>query len=71
MTSPQTLNIAIIGGGVCGLTLAVALQKRGVKAHIYEATVSSYALFLTSIAHGINIQVEIWRDWRRSWTGWE
>jgi 2-polyprenyl-6-methoxyphenol hydroxylase-like FAD-dependent oxidoreductase len=35
----EKLNVAIVGGGVCGLTLAVALQKNGMKAHIYEAAV--------------------------------
>ena len=41
-TTAQTKsNVAIVGGGVCGLTLAVALQKKGIKAHIYEAAVSS------------------------------
>ncbi|KAI0347664.1 FAD/NAD-P-binding domain-containing protein [Trametopsis cervina] len=33
----KKLNILIIGGGVCGLTLAVSLAKYGVNAHIYEA----------------------------------
>ena len=39
MTVQQKLDIAIVGGGVCGLTLAVALQKQGIEAHIYEAAV--------------------------------
>lgn len=46
MTSPQKLNIAIVGGGVCGLTLAVALQKQGLKAHIYEAAVRTHTSHL-------------------------
>ena len=39
MASKQrpSLEIAIIGGGVSGLTCAVALTKRGVNAHVYEA----------------------------------
>lgn len=33
------LDIAIVGGGVCGLACAVTLKKYGVKADIYEAAV--------------------------------
>lgn len=36
----QKFSIAIVGGGVCGLTLAAGLQKHGLKAHIYESAVS-------------------------------
>ena len=31
------MKIIIIGGGIGGLTVAVALQQRGFEAHIYEA----------------------------------
>ncbi|KIP06188.1 hypothetical protein PHLGIDRAFT_91141, partial [Phlebiopsis gigantea 11061_1 CR5-6] len=37
MSKPSDLRIAIIGGGVCGITCAVALTKKGINAHIYEA----------------------------------
>jgi salicylate hydroxylase len=30
------LRIAIVGGGIGGLTLALALRKRGLEAHVYE-----------------------------------
>jgi len=33
----QDFKVAIVGGGVCGLTLAVALAKEGVKFDLYEA----------------------------------
>lgn len=40
MTSPssekQVFDLAIIGGGIAGLTLAIALIKRGIKVNIYE-----------------------------------
>ena len=41
MTSPsdegeQALDIAIIGGGIAGITLAIALINRGIKVNIYE-----------------------------------
>jgi salicylate hydroxylase len=32
----MTLRIAIVGGGIGGLTLAVALRQRGVEADVYE-----------------------------------
>ena len=41
MSKHSDLRIAIIGGGVCGITCAVALAKRGINAHIYEAKVGS------------------------------
>ncbi|KAI9056981.1 FAD/NAD-P-binding domain-containing protein [Trametes sanguinea] len=35
--SPKELEVAIVGGGVCGLTCAVALQKAGVRVRLFEA----------------------------------
>lgn len=35
--TPRPLDIAIIGGGISGITLAIALYKRGVSCTIYEA----------------------------------
>lgn len=35
--SPRPLDIAIIGGGISGITLAIALYKRGVGCTVYEA----------------------------------
>lgn len=35
--SPRPLDLAIIGGGISGITLAVALYKRGVSCTVYEA----------------------------------
>lgn len=32
-------RVAIVGGGVCGLTCAVALAKEGIKAEVFEAAV--------------------------------
>jgi len=34
--SLEDLNVAIIGGGIGGFATAVALQNKGIKAHIYE-----------------------------------
>ena len=30
------MNVAIVGGGICGLSLALHLKKKGIKAHVYE-----------------------------------
>jgi 5-methylphenazine-1-carboxylate 1-monooxygenase len=30
------MHVAIIGGGICGLSLALNLQKRGLSCHVYE-----------------------------------
>ncbi len=35
----KDLRIAIVGGGVCGLTCAIALAKYGISAQLYEAAV--------------------------------
>lgn len=37
--SDKRLEVVIVGGGVCGLVCAIALAKRGVHAHVYEAAV--------------------------------
>ena len=36
------MQVAIVGGGVCGLTCAVALMKAGIDVQIYEAAVSTF-----------------------------
>ena len=38
--SSEPLRVAVVGGGVCGLTCAVGLLKQGVDVHVYEAAVS-------------------------------
>lgn len=37
----KNLQVAIVGGGVCGLTCAIALRRRGVPVQVYEAAVST------------------------------
>ena len=37
MTPTKPFNIAIVGGGLGGVALAIGLIKRGVPTHIYEA----------------------------------
>lgn len=44
------LHVAIIGGGLCGLALAIALSKRGISYTVYEAHSS-----FTEIGAGLNL----------------
>lgn len=37
--SRKGFEIAIVGGGVCGLACAIALAKEGISTHVYEAAV--------------------------------
>jgi 2-polyprenyl-6-methoxyphenol hydroxylase-like FAD-dependent oxidoreductase len=37
MATPKPFNIAIVGGGITGLTLAIALQQHNIPITIYEA----------------------------------
>lgn len=36
----KQLRVAIVGGGVCGLTCALALAREGIHAEVFEAAVS-------------------------------
>ncbi|KAF7794420.1 hypothetical protein EIP86_005554 [Pleurotus ostreatoroseus] len=36
-TNSKNIQVAIVGGGVCGLTCAIALTKHGVPVQVYEA----------------------------------
>ena len=46
----ERLHVAIVGGGLCGLSLAIALTKRNISFTLYEARAS-----FTEIGAGINI----------------
>ena len=37
--SNKNLKIVVIGGGVCGLACAIALQKVGLSVEVFEAAV--------------------------------
>lgn len=37
------LKVAVIGGGICGLTLAIGLQRAGIDVDLYEAAVSCFS----------------------------
>lgn len=47
---PHPLHVAIIGGGLCGLTLAIALEQRKIDYTLYEARGS-----FTEIGAGLNM----------------
>lgn len=48
--SIQKLHVAVVGGGLCGISLAIALEKRSISYTIYEARGS-----FTEIGAGINL----------------
>lgn len=37
--SQRDFNVAIVGGGVCGLTCAIALLQKGINVEIFDAAV--------------------------------
>ena len=51
--SEQHLSVAIIGGGLAGLTLSIGLTHQGIKHVIYEAA-SAFAEIGAGIAMGPN-----------------
>jgi salicylate hydroxylase len=56
----QVARIAIIGGGIGGLTLALALRQRGIAADIYEQTAE-----LTEIGAAVALSANATRELRR------
>ena len=57
----RKLRIAIVGGGIGGLTLAVALRQRGIEADVYEQ-----APELTEIGAAIALSANSSRELRRT-----
>lgn len=59
MTAPRTVNapgdVVIVGGGVCGLTLALALHRRGTRCRVYERApmISELGVGITLLPHGM------------------
>ena len=39
LTRGKDFSLAIVGGGICGLTLAIALAKAGIRSDVFEAAV--------------------------------
>lgn len=49
-TEMPSFEVAIVGGGLCGLSVAIALKNRSIPFTVYEARSS-----FTELGHGINI----------------
>ena len=49
------MNIAVIGGGIAGLSFALALRQRGLACHVYEAApeVKELGVGITLLPHGM------------------
>ena len=49
------MTIAIVGGGICGLTLALNLHARGIACRVYEAApeVKELGVGITLLPHGM------------------
>ena len=40
----EKLEVSIVGGGVCGLACAIALERAGVSVQLFEAAVSTVGI---------------------------
>lgn len=51
----MTQDIAIVGGGICGLALAINLYRRGIRAHVFEAApeIRELGVGITLLPHGV------------------
>lgn len=49
MKTSKDFKVAIVGGGVCGLTCAVALAREGVPVQLFEAAVCVFSPTLVNI----------------------
>lgn len=49
------MNVAIVGGGICGLSLALHLHKQGIKARVYErvAEIKPLGVGITLLPHAM------------------
>ena len=63
-------SIAVIGGGITGVTTAYALAKRGFSVTLFER--QRYAAMETSFANGGQLSAsnaEVWNHWSTVWKG--
>ena len=44
----KDFKVAIVGGGMCGLTLAIVLEKAGIRCDLFEAAVCSHDFRLSA-----------------------
>jgi len=64
VTTSDTLNIAVIGAGITGITTAYNLAKRGARVTIFDR--HPYAAMETSFANGGQLSAsnaEVWNSW--------
>ncbi|XP_024533500.1 uncharacterized protein LOC9636819 isoform X2 [Selaginella moellendorffii] len=54
VSSMESVDVAIIGAGLCGLALAIGLQNRGITAHLFEKSDGIRADTATGISIGKN-----------------
>ena len=51
----KDLKVAVVGGGVSGVLLVIALEKRGIEAQLYESAVSSLLIFFWRLLTCVSI----------------
>lgn len=64
MSANEVLNVAVIGGGITGVTTAYGLARRGCKVTIFDR--HPYAAMETSFANGGQLSAsnaEVWNSW--------
>jgi 2-polyprenyl-6-methoxyphenol hydroxylase-like FAD-dependent oxidoreductase len=54
MATVEEIDVAIVGGGMGGLALAVGLQHRGIQAHVFEKSPEERKHFGTGMSIGQN-----------------
>ncbi len=64
MSTIDTLNVAVIGGGITGVTTAYGLARRGCRVTLFDR--QPYAAMETSFANGGQLSAsnaEVWNSW--------
>ena len=70
MSTSETFNVAVIGGGITGVTAAYNLVKRGCRVTLFDR--QPYAAMETSFANGGQLSAsnaEVWNSWATVWKG--
>lgn len=61
------IKVSIIGGGIAGLTTAIALQQKGIQANVYEA-----ASEVRPVGAGLALSSNAMRVYKwESWPNWK
>ncbi len=70
MSTPDNLSVAVIGGGITGVTTAYNLVKRGARVTLFDR--HPYTAMETSFANGGQLSAsnaEVWNSWATVWKG--